>query len=350
MSNVNRYIVNYYEPFVGGGSVFMSMGNAKHYYINDLSSELITLYRCIANQDKTFFEYVEAIDKTWGNTDKFFAANPSLKEIYLKFRTDAISKEDLKAWINDFCNTSKKRIIGILDGEFSMNTDVLIDEMEKNLFRKMSRMKELEQKKHLLPDGDLNDNVETAIKSSLYMYFRFLYNDKTIKDAFHCALFLFIRNYSYSGMFRYNDDGEFNVPYGGIAYNSKTMKKKLDYYRSKPLLHHFSEADIDNKDFEQFLRDRDPQKDDFIFLDPPYDSEFSTYAQNEFTRSDQRRLSEYLINECRARWMMVIKHTDFIYSLYNKDGINIRTFDKEYLVSFMNRNNRKAEHLIITNY
>lgn len=48
--------------------------------------------------------------------------------------------------------------------------------------------------------------------------------------------------------------------------------------------------------------------------------------------------------------MMVIKHTDFIYSLYNKDGINIRTFDKEYLVSFMNRNNKKAEHLIVTNY
>lgn len=151
-------------------------------------------------------------------------------------------------------------------------------------------------------------------------------------------------------MFRYNDDGDFNVPYGGIAYNSKTMKKKLDYYRSKPLLRHFADADIDNKDFEQFLRERDPQENDFIFLDPPYDSEFSTYVQNEFSRKDQRRLAEYLVNECKAHWMMVIKHTDFIYDLYNKDGINIRTFDKEYLVSFMNRNNRKAEHLIITNY
>lgn len=48
--------------------------------------------------------------------------------------------------------------------------------------------------------------------------------------------------------------------------------------------------------------------------------------------------------------MVVIKHTDFIYSLYNKSGITIRTFDKENLVSFMKRNNRKAEHLVITNY
>lgn len=48
--------------------------------------------------------------------------------------------------------------------------------------------------------------------------------------------------------------------------------------------------------------------------------------------------------------MMIIKNTDFIYQLYNKEGINIRTFDKEYLVSFMNRNDNKVTHLLITNY
>ena len=48
--------------------------------------------------------------------------------------------------------------------------------------------------------------------------------------------------------------------------------------------------------------------------------------------------------------MMIIKNTDFIYGLYAVDGINIRVFDKEYLVSFMNRNDRKAKHLLITNY
>ena len=57
-----------------------------------------------------------------------------------------------------------------------------------------------------------------------------------------------------------------------------------------------------------------------------------------------------MINECRAKWMMIIKYTDFIYGLYNKEGINIRTFDKEYLVSFMNRNDKKVTHLLITNY
>ena len=46
----------------------------------------------------------------------------------------------------------------------------------------------------------------------------------------------------------------------------------------------------------------------------------------------------------------MIKNTDLIYSLYNKEGIKIRSFDKEYTVSFMNRNDKKAKHLLITNY
>ena len=48
--------------------------------------------------------------------------------------------------------------------------------------------------------------------------------------------------------------------------------------------------------------------------------------------------------------MMIIKNTDFIFSLYADKGLNIRTFNKEYLVSFMNRNNKKVTHLLITNY
>jgi len=48
--------------------------------------------------------------------------------------------------------------------------------------------------------------------------------------------------------------------------------------------------------------------------------------------------------------MMVIKNTDFIFDLYNNKELNIKTFDKKYLVSFMNRNDKEVKHLLITNY
>lgn len=342
----------FFEPFVGGGSVFMAI-NAKEYYINDLSSELISLYRFISASNSEFYKYAYAIDKTWEDAGRFFVGHKELVDIYKQYRNDNISKTELKECIAAFCTRYYEEISNINTVGLRGYPCILHEEMEKNLFRKMSRMKELEIKKNSLPEKDLFDNVETAIKSAVYMNFRHLYNNKdlgSVCDELHCALFLFIRNYSYSGMFRYNDKGEFNVPYGGIGYNHKGMGKKLDYYQSESLLRHFANAHIYNNDFADFLRTCSPTKDDFVFLDPPYDSEFSTYAQNEFTKDDQQRLADYMLNECQAKWMMIIKNTDFIFHLYNKEGINIRTFDKEYIVSFMNRNEKKVTHLLITNY
>jgi DNA adenine methylase len=103
-------------------------------------------------------------------------------------------------------------------------------------------------------------------------------------------------------------------------------------------------------DFEAFLQKYHPQPDDFIFLDPPYDSEFSTYARNHFDRQDQERLARYLLHHCKARFMLVIKNTAAIRDLYCQTDLNIQAFDKKYLVSFQDRNKRDAEHLIITNY
>ena len=342
----------YFEPFVGGGSVFMAM-KAKEYYINDFSSELISLYKNIESSNKYFFSYVELIDSSWMNCSRFFQNNLTLVYKYKKYREEKISKEDLKAYIDEFCQSKKEDILAIVGKEINTFPSILVQEMAKNLFRKMTRMRELEIKKHILPEKDLNDNIETAIRSAVYMNYRQLYNNSSIattEPILHCALFFFMRNYSYSGMFRYSSKGDFNVPYGGIAYNSKLMAKKLKYYRSTPLLQHFANTHIYNLDFEAFLRTTRPSEEDFVFLDPPYDTEFSTYAQNIFTKEDQKRLADYMINECRAKWMMIIKNTDYIYSLYNKKGINIKTFDKEYLVSFMNRNDKKVTHLLITNY
>lgn len=344
----NRYI----EPFVGGGSVFMGI-KAKEYLINDFSSELIDLYHNIEKSNPIFYKYVEAMDLSWPKSLDFFKDNPQLKETYLGYRKELLGKKELKEFVKTFCKNKEKNIQEILGKEFASLPCILIPEMEKNLFRKMVRMHELEREKHILPEKDLDDNIETAIKSAVYMNYRFLYNDSKIAEnnpQLHCALFFFMRNYAYSGMFRYSSSGEFNVPYGGIAYNSKMLNKKLNYYRSPEVLAHFSRAKIYNLDFEEFLKKVQPQTDDFVFLDPPYDSEFSTYAQNAFTKEDQKRLADYLINKCKAKWMMIIKNTDFIYSLYDKEGINIRTFDKEYVVSFMNRNDKKVTHLLITNY
>lgn len=351
--NLPVNIHNYYEPFVGGGSVFLAVDNVERYYVNDLSSELISLYRNIAEENKEFYNYALSVDEAWTNADALFINHRELSELYEKYRNDALSTEDIKCEIKNFSHANSDEIIKSLGKFNDKNSYKFLTEIEKNICRKMLRMKIIEDKKGYLSEGDVEENIRTSIKSALYMYFRFLYNDGEIllKDnVLHCALFLFIRNYCYSGMFRYNEDGDFNVPYGGMGYNQKALSKKFDYYKSDALLKRLSKSNIYNLDFEEFLRSVSPCEDDFVFLDPPYDSEFSTYAKNEFSKFDQERLARFMLKECRAKWMLVIKNTDFIYSLYNNGEVKIRAFDKKYNVSFMNRNNRKTTHLLITNY
>ena len=108
-------------------------------------------------------------------------------------------------------------------------------------------------------------------------------------------------------------------------------------------------TNIYNLDFEDFCNKINLTENDFIFLDPPYDTEFSTYAQNDFNKNDQIRLFNYL-KRTKAKFMLIIKNTEFIYNLYKGNGFYISTFDKKYLVSIQNRNKKDVEHLLITNY
>lgn len=350
LPNLPKQIHRYFEPFVGGGAVFMAINNAKEYFINDKSNELISLYSCISEQNHKFFHYAKCISQSWSNAECFFTNHKELLNFYLEYRNNEITDNQLCSLIKTFCIKNIDSLNNIISPEFTVYRDILFSELEKNIKRKMLRMKVLEIQKHLLADKDLENNVQTAIKSAIYMYYRYLYNNLSMETGMKTAIFLFIRNFAYSAMFRYNDKGEFNVPYGGIAYNSKSLTRKLNYYQSDRLLRHFSNSHFYDLDFEDFLNSTKPQADDFIFLDPPYDTDFSTYAQNVFSRNDQQRLASWLLS-CEANWMLIIKNTDFIYNLYSgHKHVYIKTFDKKYAVSFMNRNDRNAEHLLITNY
>jgi len=348
-----KKINNFYEPFIGGGAVYFSM-DSKKMFINDKSHELINLYRAIAKEDKSFFDVIDEMIANWAVLERIIENNRVIFiSNYIDYSKNKIDEGKLQDWIYEFILNHSKEFESMFSTSFNINIENFLKEIKKNIINKMKRMKKIELERGVLPEDDIIDNMESALKSAFYMHFRHLYNNiekYEINHSFATAIFFFIRNYAYSGMFRYNKSGAFNVPYGGIGYNRKNLSKKVDYLKSEELVKHLAKTTIENLDFEDFFKKTKPKKDDFIFLDPPYDSEFSTYAQNEFTRDDQARLASYLVDECKANWMMVIKHTDFIYDLYNKPNINIGTFSKKYLVNFQNRNDQKVKHLVITNY
>ena len=300
-NNIKRY----FEPFVGGGSIYFNI-NISNSFINDKSKDLISLYNYVKNQDNEFFDYLNELDFLWKQLD----TNSELN-------TNIINKEKFASYAN------------------------------KSLALKNKRIKCLENEGNKISNKDKENIKLTARKTAFYMCVRDIYNDKKENKQLHTASFYFIREYCYSSMFRFSKNGNFNVPYGGQSYNLKYITSKIKQMQSNEIILYLKNTIIYNLDFEEFLNLFILDNNDFIFLDPPYDSEFSTYDNNAFDKNEQIRLNKFLTNT-KAKWMLIIKKTDFIDDLYNK--FNIYKYDKNYLVSFKNRNNKDVKHLLITNY
>lgn len=351
--NLPNYINNYYEPFIGGGAVYFSIDNANKFYINDKSKDLIELYNNIKEEkNDLFINCLVEIDKSWYEIENIFNANKEvLVNIFSEYRKN-VCKKTLKNKVTNWANTREKTLNDILPKSIDYNNVIYKNEVVINLYRKLTRMYSIEQKKGKLSEEDVELNILTALKSAIYMYYRFLHNNQEdLSDFVNSAIYYFIRNYTYSSMFRFNSKGEFNVPYGGMGYNKNRLETKITYLKSGYLKDRLRNTVIENTDFFDFFKNKKTNENDFVFLDPPYDTEFSTYDKNNFDFSDQKRLSDLLINRLNCNWMLVIKNTDFIHGLYdNKENVFINYFDKRYAVSFMNRNNRETEHLMITNY
>ncbi|MDW2907371.1 DNA adenine methylase [Mesomycoplasma ovipneumoniae] len=345
--NINRF----YEPFVGGGAVYFAVDNIKEYYINDKSNELINLYKSIQSKNNIFFYAIKEIDKCWKILEKISEDYIyKLSDLYNEYKLNRISDAQLKINIQRFIINNAEKFNGILNDEFIIDEKRILLELENNLFKKLKRMKKIEKDKGELSIDDIKLNIETGFKSGIYTYFRFLYNnfDKLkLNEHFISSIYYFIREYCYSSMFRYNRNGGFNVPYGGSSYNNKYLTNKIEYIESFEMQNKLGKTEIYSLDFADFFDKVELDENDFIFLDPPYDSSFSTYANNEFSNDDHIRLANFCKNT-RAKFMLVIKNTDFIFNLYKE--FNIKTFDKKYVVSFQNRNDKRAEHLLITNY
>lgn len=349
LDNLPQGIDRYIEPFVGGGAVYLNIDITKS-IINDKSDELMLLYKMIKERNVEFLKGLEDINKNWLFLERMIEnRSDELLKIYYDYKE---RNENLDEYVEQYMKKYSKELNSLLRDDLDINLYNFIKEVKKNLISKLSRMHKIEQQRGMMCRQDVMDNIETAFKSAYYMYFRYLYNNKKklkLSDAFYCAVFYFIRDYCYAAMFRYNANGEFNVPYGGISYNRKDFARKIEYLSSEELTSRLANTKLYNLDFEDFCNKIDLNETDFMFLDPPYDTEFSTYAKNDFDKEDQIRLANYLY-QTKAKFMLVIKNTDFIYNLYNDKGFNIKSFDKKYLVSFMNRNDKDVEHLLITNY
>jgi len=344
----NRYV----EPFFGGGALYFDL-MPKNAAINDISASLMDFYRLVKAQDAELRELLLCYNDSFQNLLLVCEENADgLMDIFARLQNSELTDGALLDAVRHFLLGIQDRILSGFGGKLLLSESAFLAMLEKLAADKLSRTVANHAKKPF-SDEDLRENLITGFMSGYYMYFRGVYNDialgrvSDISDAYKAANFYFIREYCYGSMFRYNAKGEFNIPYGGMSYNRKDMKTKIDHIFDADVARLFARTEICSMDFERFFDEMQLTEDDFMFLDPPYDTEFSDYEGKSFNRRDQERLAEAL-KKTQAKFILVIKNTDFIYGLYHQD-FSIFTFDKQYTYNVRSRNERASEHLIITN-
>jgi DNA adenine methylase len=126
------------------------------------------------------------------------------------------------------------------------------------------------------------------------------------------ALFYYLNRTCYNGLCRFNKKGMFNVPFGKY--------KQIHYRMSFPDLEEACEGWVfQNGDFEELSID----KSDFVYADPPYDVEFTQYAENAFQWNDQLRLAGWL-SSLEVPVVVSNQATARILELYGDLGFDVR--------------------------
>ncbi len=216
-------------------------------------------------------------------------------------------------------------------------------ELSRELFEleQIYEKNQLDYTKNKAAIGNSNIRIENR-NETLYYKLRDMYNGIIESEYMQGTLYYFINKTSYSGMIRFNQQGEFNVPFGRYAH----LNTRMITLNHCNLL---NRAELYNTDYSDIFERANVN--DFMFLDPPYDCTFNDYGnlnmQNGFDEEHHRRLAADFGNlNCKA--MMVIGRTELTEELYRARIIH--EYTKNYAVNIRNRFNANASHIVVTNY
>ena len=103
------------------------------------------------------------------------------------------------------------------------------------------------------------------------------------KSAEAAELFYYLNRSCFNGLCRFNQSGEFNVPFGTY----KSIRYQTDFSSLRPVLRGWRFTNVD-------LEKVDAVAGSFIYADPPYDVEFRSYSAGGFSWEDQERTAKWL--------------------------------------------------------
>lgn len=135
------------------------------------------------------------------------------------------------------------------------------------------------------------------------------------------GLFYYLNRTGFNGLCRFNSKGGFNVPFGKF----KTINYRTDFSELSAALAGWT---LTCGPFEALRL----EPEDFIYADPPYDVEFTTYSAGGFTWKDQIRTAEWLAAH-PGPVLLANQATPRIVDLYTALGFDLEFLDAPRRIS-----------------
>lgn len=151
------------------------------------------------------------------------------------------------------------------------------------------------------------------------------------------SLFYYLNRTGYNGLIRFNKSGLYNVPFGRykqINYKREFPEIKERVSGWKFLCGDYSKVRIN--------------KSDFVYLDPPYDVEFTGYSGNKFDWAEQVRVVEHY-KKYSCPIVISNQATERIKKLYEEYGYKVILIDAPRRISCDGNREQAQEVLAVRN-
>jgi DNA adenine methylase len=201
----------------------------------------------------------------------------------------------------------------------------------------------------------IRDNVEELIKAlknysndpETYYSVRALDNQK-LNSVERAARMIYLNRTCFNGLYRVNQKGQFNTPYGSYSNPRICNEENL-----KAVSYVLRDIKIVSGDYQKSLKSA--KKGDFIYFDPPYlpvskYSDFKRYTKDSFYDKNHEELAETFKELDSKGCYVMLSNSDhpLAYKLF--DGYNIKIVKARRLINKIASGRGKVNELIVRNY
>ncbi len=163
--------------------------------------------------------------------------------------------------------------------------------------------------------------------------FNFLISENKYETEEAAQLFYYLNRNCYNGLCRFNKNGLFNVPKGKID----SIHYITDFAEYQYIFKNWNFQSTSYKNL--FLK-----KDDLVFVDPPYDGDFTNYSKDGFSWYDQIELVKWLSN-FDVSIILCNKATPRVVNLYRSNGFSLKFLEEKIRISA--DGSRKAAKVVL---